>query len=137
MARYALVALCAAVVGLLTSACESEAEKTGGSGGGSAGTGGALACTPGESCGSDCMPQDSPCWNCGTLTWDSECHCQVDINNCAEVPDCSAPGPVGEGEYCGEYWWCDRDCLPGLVCELKPAEDAGPGGSYVKTCQQP
>ncbi len=96
-------------------------------------------CTIGEECAEDCMPPDGPCMACGTRYNDSECRCRpIPDHGFCYWPDCTAAGPAEEGEYCGSWWWCDRDCAAGLECRaIPPAEDPTPGdgASALRTCQ--
>jgi hypothetical protein len=93
------------------------------------------ACTVGKECGNDCIsPNEAPFWACGTLHYDKDCNCRATPD--MGWPDCTKPGPVGEGEFCGTYWWCNRGCVQGLTCAPIPT-DAGPGFDFRMTCQKP
>ena len=124
----------------LVAACSSDEGDNAGSGGaaGAAGAAGASNCDAGSPCGNECGPQDAPCHQCGALHYDAECNCRPDVGSCPIWPDCSAAGPAQVGEYCGEYWWCDRPCASGLSCEPAPVDpDAGSGSFiYLKACKQ-
>lgn len=89
------------------------------------------------SCGYDCLPQNGPFWACGspvyTVLDGGECACRAVRDS--TWPDCAKPGPVGEGEFCGTYWWCDRACNVGLTCA--PIQTDGGFGDYRTTCQKP
>jgi hypothetical protein len=100
-------------------------------------------CQPGEECGNDCIaPEEWPCWACGSLYVTHDCACRPDI---APLDECSTSAePAGEGELCGEQWWCERTCADGLLCAPDSTyggseEDAGVGDAceHYTTCQRP
>lgn len=98
-----------------------------------------LTCTPGAQCGSDCLPQDAPCWACGGLSYDSQCRCRSGGGACAPATGCDNPSPAGEGEFCGTYFWCNRPCAAGLTCTGAASADSGlpPGLDYRRRCERP
>ena len=89
------------------------------------------ACEIGAWCGNDCDPGSDACWACGELRYDAACDCRPVASTCVR-PDCSAPTPGAAGDYCGNYWWCDRACGEGLQCLDKPDR---PAATYLRTCQ--
>lgn len=92
----------------------------------------------GDHCGNECLENDAYCWACGSLAYDEDCNCVA--STCTDVlPGCNDPDPAGEGEFCGTYFWCDRDCAEGLNCEPVPPGEQFEGGvgDYRRTCQQP
>ena len=95
----------------------------------------ALTCTPGALCGHDCLPSDAPCWQCGELTFDSQCRCVAPQGMCAPASGCDNPAPARAGEFCGTYRWCNRPCATGLTCTGIPPGSTNPG-DYRRVCVQ-
>lgn len=93
-------------------------------------------CTPGATCGNDCLPSDAPCWQCGTLTYDGQCRCVAPQGACAPAFGCDNPTPAGPGEFCGSYRWCNRACAEGLTCTGTPPGSTNPG-DYRRVCERP
>ncbi|MFO0609115.1 MAG: hypothetical protein U0324_38475 [Polyangiales bacterium] len=92
-------------------------------------------CTPGARCGNDCLPQDAPCWACGSLTYDNQCRCVASGGACAPATGCDNPAPAGVGEFCGTYRWCNRACADGLTCTGTPPGSDG-GLDYRHVCER-
>lgn len=98
-------------------------------------------CMPGEHCGNDCYgPEDYVCGACGELRYTHDCVCRPDA---PPLPECDDPEPAAQGALCGEYWWCNRACAPGLQCkqdfgygrDLDAGIDHDSDGCTYFTCQ--
>ena len=90
-----------------------------------------LSCTPGEMCLSDCGVATCYTFYCGSSYWTENCECPP--LPCESHP-LLCPGVGTEGEYCGSYSWCNRECEDGLECLLADAQGQW---EFLSTCRQP